>query len=319
MKSPFAVPSEKTTRVSPGQVQALLNLYQQDLYTGVLNFSVKGVTEEFYGLTYLEGKPISLYHGTDDGINWLPGENKSALYTKSQMEMWLVPLSPPCLPAIHTILEQAQQAQTQEISTTDVNKHLEILRVQEEPQLILLQWPSATGFTFLPGAGIPNRMFYFIKHDHTTGQAIAMPGMPRWYEPNCRLTRFAASPASLSWETNKLLLAFSIFFEQLMVRYDELAGATLVRRLEDHLNTFTRTHSWQISFVSRSLENSHYFSSVREMGNGYNTILQTCSKQMETVLGPKLVQDAIRGCSTRLPLPLRTALQSLETISGMRQ
>lgn len=316
MKNPFAKTNERPMRVSSGQLQAMLNLHQQDLLTGLLSFNVVGEPDEYFALIYVEGKPVLLYHAKGQEITRLPGENRGILYAKGQLDMWLMPLSARCVPAIQIVLEQAAQASPRDMTTAEIPSYLDKLNTLPDPQLVMMQWPSATGFVVLPGSNLTGRQILFIRHEQNNLQtASVLPSLPRWAEPSCLVTQLKASPDIMAWQTNLLGMAFAQFVEQFLTRYEELVGDSLRRRLEENLNTLTRLRAWQINFIARSVDDTHYFPTLKDMSDGYNTLLQACTRQMDSVVGPKLVRDAIMSSSRRLPQPMLHALNSVEAIT----
>ena len=302
---PFSSFSESSRRLSPGQLQAMLSIYQQDLLTGLIRLTSSQKPEESVILIYVDGSVVGIYQKSALGIVCHPVETKNMILPKIDVDLHAYQFSSAFVRPLLAIFEQQQIVSSQQIPTESVLGTIAQIGKNPEAALIHVRWPNAESFILLPGYGLPARQQLFWSQN----QVMIMPNLARWTEAECLLTAYTGDAAGKAWGEIYLILAYDFLYERVFSRYDELAGESLVRRLEDQLTAASRTQAWKIAFFSRTVEDTHFFLSQDERVNAYRILLQAGQRQMKAVVGEKLFVEAVQSAYSELPSIFKTALQ----------
>lgn len=310
---PFSVSSSETPRrVSPGQLQALLSVYQQDSLTGLVYLTSTGNKQETVVLFYVNGQLLCLYQCQADGYIRHEAQARNAVLPKSEMDLQSFRVEAHFIRPLQGIFENAKSDAGKTISTPSVPGAIQELEKSPEPLLAHFRWPSADGFSLIPGNGLASRQFMFWSQD----QVSSIPNFSRWPEPECTLTTYHSNAESRAWRENYMVLGFDFLYENIFKRYDELVGANMVARLEDQLNSISRTQGWQIGFYAQRLQDTQFFASMSDMRIAYRTLLLAGQRHISGVVGEKLFEQSIVLAAGSLPSVLRATLQSENILSS---
>lgn len=302
---PFNSFSEPARRVSQGQLQALLSIYQQDSLTGIVQLTPVQSTGEFFVLLYVEGKLFRLYQHLSKGyVRHDETHAWNAILPSKDMDLLSHQFSPRFIRPLQVIFEAAKTGDTSKVATQAVIEKIQMLEKKPNPLLAHFHWPSADGFALIPGNGLPSRQLLFWSPNHSSG----IPNFTRWPETECTLTTYEVNAASTAWHENCLALGLDYLYEQIFIRYDELVGSSMVSRLEEQLNTVSRMQGWKISFTGHTLNDTHFFSSMSDMRIAYRTLLMSGQRHISSVVGEKLFEESARAGFISLPPVLQTTL-----------
>ena len=302
---PFNSSSESARRVSPGQLQALLSIYQQDARTGMVHLSSPQNKNDFFVLLYVDGQAIRFYQHQSKGYVRHDMLAKNSILPKSELDLQEYEFSARFIRPLQGIFEQTKIEQPVKISTQSILDIIQKLEKGSEPVVAHFHWPSAEGFSLIPGNGLPSRQSMFWSQN----QPSVMPNFIRWPEPECTLTTYSGNAESNAWHENYLMLGFDFLYEQIFSRYDELVGASMVTRLENQLNAVARLQGWKISFSGRILDDTQFFSSAGDMRIAYRTLLLTGQQHISSVVGERLFEESLLIAIGALPSILRSTLQ----------
>jgi hypothetical protein len=309
---PFIVSSsESPRRVSPGQLQALLSVYQQDLLTGLVYLTPAANKREALVLFYVQGQLLCLYQRQPDGYKRHEAQARNVVLPKNEMDLQSFQVETHFIRPLQGIFENAKTEAGKTIATPSVPDTIRELEKSPEPLLAHFRWPGADGFSLIPGNGLTSRQFMFWSQD----QASSIPNFARWPEPECTLTTYRGNVESRAWRENYLVLGFDFLYENIFNRYDELAGSNMVTRLEEQLNSISRTQGWQIGFFGHRLQDTHFFNSLSDMRIAYRTLLMAGQRHISGVVGEKLFEQSIALAAGSLPSVLRATLQSENILS----
>lgn len=310
---PFsASSSESPRRVSPGQLQALLSGYQQDLLTGLVYLTSARSKQEAVVLFYVNGQLLCLYQRQADGYIRHESQARNAVLPKHDVDLQFFRVETHFIRPMQGIFENAKSEAAKTIATPSVPEKIQELEKSPEPLLAHFRWPGADGFSLIPGNGLTSRQFMFWSQD----QVSSIPNFARWPEPECALTTYRGNAESRAWRENYLVLGFDFLYENIFKRYDELVGANMVARLEEQLNAISRMQGWQIGFYGHRLQDTHFFSSLSDMRIAYRTLLMAGQRHISGVVGEKLFDQSVALAAGSLPSVLRTALQSENVLSS---
>jgi len=303
---PFNSTTEPPSRVSPGQLQALLSIYQQDSLTGMVRLTPARGNGEFFVLLYVDGQNISLYHHLPEGYVRHEVQSRNTVLPKGDLDLSAHQFSPRFIRPLQGMFEKASSKQAGQIKTQSVIETIKKLEQNPEPLLAHLHWPGADGFVFIPGLGFPSRQLLFWSPDHASG----IPNFARWPEPECTLTTYGGSMDSKAWRENYLMLGLDFLYEQIFSRYNDLVGSGMANRLEDHLNSVARMQGWKISFSGHTLDDVHFFTSLSDMRIAYRTLFMAGQRHISSVVGEKLFEESARAALVALPTVLKTTIEN---------
>ena len=282
----------ESRQASAGQIQAELNLFRQDLSSGVFEIVYAG--GEKYYLFFSEGQLIDCYKRDPGEIARMEYLNPGTFFAgKGDAHLRICNMSPRFFRHLKTLIHHFASGEEQNLQTDQVMAVIDKMKVEPSPLLIHVQWSTAEGFTFIPGKGLPAREFLFLNQSQSHGNNPGMTVLSRWPEPECLLTVYKSDDALGIWKENFLFLGFSIIFEKLILRYDELVGKTLVTRLENNLNASARGQSVGIFFADKSVDDAHSFISLSDASAAYRSLFKLASQQMSAVVGPRLISQAV--------------------------
>lgn len=302
----FNASAEAPRRVSPGQLQALLSVYQQDLLTGLVRLSLPQSKEDFVILLYAEGQIIRLYQHLAHGYVRHEPISRNAILPKVDADLQAYQFPARFLRPLQGLFEQTRVIdETLTVSTPNVVDTVRRLEKSAEPLLAHFHWPNADGFVLVPGNGLTSRQLMFWS----PGQPTTVPNFFRWGEPECTLTTYAGNMESKAWRENYLMMGLDFLYEKIFQRYDDLVGASMVSRLEEQLNSVSRMQGWKISFAGRALEDNHFFSSLGDMRIAYRSLLLAGQRHISAVVGERLFEETLFGAVNTLSPTLRTTLQ----------
>lgn len=238
--------------VSAGQLQAELNMFRQDLSTGLVEIAYPG--SDTYHIIFTEGRPNEIYQHGPGRVQRLDSINPHTFFAnKGEASLRICPVPLRFFRAIKTILAFTADDQQIVTQTPDVIAQLAVLQKTPEPVFIQITWPSSEGFVFLPGNNWPAREFLFISEGQARDNNPGVTIISRWPERECTFHIYRWNPAITTWHENNLFIGFSTIFEKILERYDELAGRALVTRLENDLNTTSRNLSIKLLFLAKPL------------------------------------------------------------------
>jgi hypothetical protein len=308
----FAASSEPLHRVSPGQLQALLSMYQQDLLTGLIQLSSPKNKQEDIVIFYVNGQIICLYQHHVDGYVRHEAHSKNAILPKSEVELQPYQIAAHFIRPLQGMFEKPKTGQSRNVATPSVPDVIEELEKSSEPLLAHFHWPSADGFSLIPGNGLASRQLMFWSQNQTA----PIPNFMRWSEPECVLTTYRGSTESRAWRENYMMLGLDFLYERIFKRYDELVGSSMVDRLEEQLNAVSRMQGWQISFSGHRLQDTHFFASFSDMRIAYRTLLMTGQHHISDVVGEKLFEQSVIAAARTLPSELRAILEGENILSN---
>jgi hypothetical protein len=303
---PLLTPStESATRVSPGQLQALLSIYHQDSLTGLVRVTpVQESSGEFFVLLYVNGQPLRMYQNEAKKYTRQNAESWSATLPQIEMDLQSYQFSAHFIRPLQIAFESNKINSAGELATQDVYKRIKELEKSPTPMLAHFEWPRADGFVLIPGGGLSSRQLLFFSPN----QPNSIPNLARWPEPTCKLSTYEIEPDNEAWRENCLMLGLDFLYEQIFNRYDELVGASMTARLQEQLNNTARIQRWRISFNGRTLEDFEFFPAMKDMSRAYRSLLMSGQNYIASVVGENLFEESARAGFTSLPQVLQNTL-----------
>ncbi len=279
-------------QVSASQIQTELNMFRQDLLGGLCQVSYP--SGETYYLFYIEGQLIDFYHDDLQQVVRLENVNPAPFFAgKGDAQLRVCTLSPRLFRHLKTLIYHPREINHLSVQTNRLMAVLDNYRKNEQPAFVHVIWPSAEGFTFLPGKGLPAREFLFLSDSQSQGSSLGVTILSRWPEAECELFYYSCDLTQEVWKENFISLGFTIVFEKLLNRYDDLVGKTLVLRLENNLSSAARSQALNIAFADKSIDDTHTFFTLSDAAAAYRSLFKLASHQMGAVVGPRLVAQAL--------------------------
>jgi hypothetical protein len=302
--------------VSSNQLQIMLKLFQQDLMNSLVEISYS--PEEKVLLLLNSGKTNCAYHCQGDTISRFPLSNLSVLLNShGDGYIRVCELAPACLRAVKTIVEQPRISNTLLSSTAALPEVIQQYQVMSEPSLLHIHWPRAEGFVFLPGNNFSPRQYAFLSEDQSSDSAAAVSMFSRWSDPECTISQYAGDSQVEIWKENNLQLGFALLVEQVIHRYEELVGRLLSSKLEDSLNRLSQTQSWNITIAESTVDDVQLFASLKDAAAAYRMIFDLASRQINTVIGMQLFNDALETGLDSLGGQLRQAVENNDLVTAL--
>ena len=301
---------------SSSQLQLMLKLSQQDLMNGVVEISYSPEEKILFLLN--AGKITCAYECKGDLISRASLPNVSALLNgRPEGAIRVCPLAPSFLRAVKTIVEQPHSSKTFPTLTAAIPNLIQECQKLPDASLLHVRWPTAEGFVFVPGNNFPARQYAFLTEGQTSDSAGAVSMFSRWSETNCSAAQYIGDPAVAIWKENNLQLGFALLIEQIMRRYEELVGHLLSRKLEDSINRFSRTQSWNILVANTAVDDVQLFDTFSDGAVAYRSIFDLASRQIAGVIGPRLFGEAMESGLDGLGAPLHQAVQDADLITAV--
>lgn len=308
---PFSAPTEASKRVTQGQLQALLSIYQQDSLTGMVHLATDHNKGDFSVLLYVAGKNISIYQHKNDGYIRHDAGSQNIILPKGDLELSSYQFSPRFIRPLQAMFEKTGSKSAGQIKTSAIAENIKKLETSPEPLLVHFHWPGADGLLFIPGLGFSSRQLLFWSADHSSG----IPNFARWPEPECTATIYTGNLESRAWRENYLMVGFDFLWEQIFSRYNELVGSGMVTRLEEQMNSMARIQGWQISFSGHTLDDTNFFSTLSDMRIAYRTLYMAGQRHIASVVGEKLFEESARAALVALPTALKNTLETENILS----
>lgn len=294
--------------VSSNQLQVMLKVFQQDLMNSLVEISYS--SEDKILLLFNSGKITCAYHCHGDTIARYPLSDLPVLLnSRNEGEIRICELAPSFLRAVKTIVEQPQSSNIISSNTTLLPGVIQQNQAVSEPSLLHIRWPRAEGFVFLPGNNFSPRQYAFLSEGQSSDSAAAVSMFSRWSEAECTVSQYAGDAESEIWKENSLQLGFALLIEQIMRRHEELVGHLLSRKLEDNLNRLSQMQSWNISIANNAVDDVQLFDSINDAAAAYRTILDLTSRQIGSVIGMRLFDEALESGLDSLSGQLRLAVE----------
>lgn len=302
--------------VSASQFQAMLRLFQQDLFSGLVEVNYS--PHEKFFIFLQDGQPAACYRYSDPGPARYEVDNLAmVLAGKGDAQIRVCPLSPRFTRALRTLIEQQDRHEIHSLQTSALAAQINEWQSAPDPSLVHIQWPSAQGFVFLPGKGFTPRQYLFVNADQASESAAAAALLSHWNETTCEVSRYPFCD-TLAWQENSLHFGFTLLAEQVVSRYEELAGGVLLRKMEDSINSMARIQSWNIAFIDKSVDDIQTFASLQQAVTVYRAIFQSVFTHTSAVIGPKLLLSSVREGIELLSPPVQVALHQNNLLGETR-
>lgn len=294
--------------VSSTQLQIMLKLFQQDLMNGMVEISYSPADKILLLLN--GGKITCAYHCEGDLITRCPLSNLSVLLnSRSEGQIRVCQLAPAFLRAVKTVVEQPHSSNILSSSTPELPGIIRQYQAMPEPSLLHILWPQAEGFVFLPGNNFSPRQYAFLSEGQSSDSAGAVSMFSRWSETECTISQYAGDPGREVWQENNLQLGFALLIEEIMRRHEELVGHLLSRKLEDNLNRLSQTQSWNITIAATTVDDVQIFDSLSDATAAYRAIFDLAARQINTVIGARLFNEALETGLDGLGGQIRQAVE----------
>jgi hypothetical protein len=314
--SPAAVAQ---TSISAGQLPAVLQHYQSDLQTGLVDLSYPNDRRDH--LLFVRGDLVNVYREAENQIERLDPSSWNETLSNSQPAVLLraLALTPQAVRIVKILIEQGQDKRN--VSTTRLPLEAQFKSWVEHPvpALAQIRWPSAEALALLPGEGIQPRYTLFVAADqilHSTGNLMALYG---WKEPYRSAVLFSSQPSTVAWTEYLLHYSFSWLVTHLLERFEELTGHLLLNNMLREINFTTTAHGWSVQFHRSSITDQTIFPSPSAAAKVYSRLLEIVFGQIEAVLGLDLLNLLVRESVSRLSRPCRVILNEylmIEVPSG---
>jgi hypothetical protein len=316
MKSLFDGIYPQKRLVSSSQLQAMLNLFQQDLMNGLVEILYS--SDDQVLLLLSSGKITSAYHCHGDTIaRHSLSDLPVLLNSRNEGHIRVCELAPSFLRAVKTIIEQPQSSDALSSNTPALPEIIQQKQAMAQPSLLHIHWPHAEGFVFLPGNGFSPRQYAFLSEGQSSDSAAAVSMFSRWSETECTISRYTGDSESEIWKENSLQLGFALLVEQVMRRHEELVGHLLSRKLEDNLNRLSQMQSWNISIANNAVDDVQLFDSINDAAAAYRAILDLASRQISLVIGTRLFNEAVESSLDGLGGQLQLAVERNNLLTAL--
>lgn len=151
--------------------------------------------------------------------------------------------------------------------------------------LVAISAETCEGLFYLHNGHILEPESIFV-YQHNLQNQIPCP--PQSYPWKVRLRTPRAE--TLAWQSLRLRLGVSQWFQHLLNRYQNMVGQSLTRMLTHNLAQMTREWTWEIHPENNTLNDRHFFPRPSVAAEAYRTLLMNVGEHVGIILGNRLAQ-----------------------------
>ena len=278
--------------ISTGFVNALIQRHRQELFTGVMITNYP--SGEIFASIFCEGDHLELCQCLEESNLNIPRQNWQTELGRPDANASLLPLSVEGLRVVQLFLETVpESAERFSFSSFELPGQLKRWSSMKEGSLVLLgsnQFTSivaASGFddSTLECVDVINGAAHYVSRNLSS--RVFFPG------GEYKVTRYLCSNKQDTWRENELRLAFNIFVQNLIARFQELAGRILTERLCNQLSIWSSGRGWNISIGSHNVSNRQFFMSLGQAVRAYHGIIKRFQEESQLAIGPRLAENLL--------------------------
>lgn len=293
--------------VPASHLQVMLNTYQQDWLTGIVQIAWASANERLF-LLLASGTITNAYLVTGETSTPIsPSDLKSRISAETLIVHTLA-LPPEGLHTVKSLLEWHPPVESLNIEPHDLEGQLNAWSVQGIAGVAHIAWPDAEGFVLLSGENPPNHAVYTTEKHVETGTAGLYAIYAHAVSP-CTLTRYAA-PADYVTKRQDLALlqrTFGSLISAVLQRYTELVGRYMTQMLILELNTHAHASGWKVSITDTGIADAHASEEPEVIAQAYRSLLADLIERMAVVIGKRLAGVLVMEAS----IPLGSAAQQV--------
>jgi hypothetical protein len=309
MSKLFCAPYVEQNATSARQIQSILQMYRQDLLTGVMITGYPTGEELFF--LFAKGRGIAIYSVSAVKVErYQPSSVSGLIADRGDGNIRTLPLSPQTLRLAKILIEQNDRGETRTAKTSEIQPLLLEWGKLPQPSLVHIRWAEAEGAVLLPGNGAEPDHSFFITHGSVLEQQKAYKEFAHWHEPACVLFRLQDDGQMAAWQDYDLHSAFGAMAEQVLARYQNFVGRSFLNKLAEDVNTLSRNRGWNIASFGDTISDQQIFDQLTDAVDAYQAIFRIMLEQITAVVGPKLTKSVLQEARGHLGQNLREALVS---------
>jgi len=301
--------------VTPGTLSALIQLQRQELLTGLMAIAYPG--EEQALLLFNLGAPFSLYYLADGIWRKIPSTHWNDIFSLSDGEAVILPLSGNSLRLLLLALESSTQPREElSLRPAALVTYIETLKRQDGVSLLRVRDDDFQGIAVFPGLKLPVQDVVLFSEN---GTQVDAAGLARLTSTGDRLIRvsktdFDELPAML--QEYALRVVFLSLVQAALKRFDEMAGDTLTDSLGLELNQYASHQGWQIQFFGKHISHRQFFMELGEATTVYRSLYKLMRHFLQRVVGAPLASSVTSEGVGHLPSSYREIFERQNFIVG---
>ncbi len=307
---PFVNPEELL--ISEANLKGLLKKQSQIHLTGLIQ--IECPQEKRLSLLFVLGEAVNVYLSSADESRKFPLERYATVLGNTQNKARILKLPLEGIRLSKMMLETSRQVGTFQIQTADFVRRFDGWSTSPETIIVLARWPRAEAILVFPGNSAPVQPILFSRNGHISTELDAMAEIHAWKEPTCSIMIFSMGEDTDAWQEYHLHLIFIRLAEQILTRYNEIAGTILVSVLNQEIDDETLRRGWRISCVGNGIHDHHIFSSPQEAGQAYHILSRFILKHLNLVLGSKIAASILREVTDGLDQESRALLEEYQLL-----
>lgn len=294
--------------VPVSRLQAMLNTYQQDWLTGVVQIAWAADTRTL--LLLVDGKIVSAYLLTEETRKAISPSDLSAHMSAETLTVRALTLPREGVHTVKSLLEWYPPAEIASVETSALEGQLNAWSTREIPGVVHLIWPDAKGFVMLPGNTPPEQALFMTERRVEYGRA-GLDAIHSHSEGPCTLAYYMA-PADIAAmrEVSLLQKAFDSLVNAVIQRYTEIVGSHMARALILDLNAHTHASGWNIRLSTTGVADDQEFRNPDAAAQAYRSLLNDLMAHMAIVIGKRLAGALVLEASIQLGSAVQKAIQT---------
>ncbi len=299
--------TQSIVRVS--RLQAMLNTYQQDWLTGVVQIAWAADTRAL--LLFVDGKIVSAYLLTEETRKAISPSDLSAHMSAETLTVRALTLPREGVHTVESLLEWYPPAEIASVETSALEGQLNAWSTREIPGVVHLIWPDAEGFVMLPGNTPPEQALFMTERrvEHGRAGLAAIHSHP---EGPCTLAYYMAPAdiAAMRGEVSLLQKAFDSLVNAVIQRYTEIVGSHMARALILELNAHAHASGWNVRLSTTGVADAQEFGNPDAAAQVYRSLLNDLIEHMAIVIGKRLAGALVLEASIQLGSAAQKAIQT---------
>jgi hypothetical protein len=292
MKHLFPSASATEISASAAQVQALIQMFRQDLMTGLIDINY--LPDKQLIFLFTEGKIATTYLLTSLDWKRLQPLEWNALVSNITGTVRTLQLPREGLRVSKILIESDTPIRTFTTQTSDLKKHVEEWTAYPHNGPIHLRWSQAEAVMLFPGYNPAAQPALFVNNEQAICGTDAFRNILNWHETQCEASVYSGDQASEAFEEYLLQRTFTGTVQKVIRRYNELAGRSLVNALGQEITTAARGQGWHIQSSDGTVTDAEIFSSIQNQASAYRMIAGLCLSRIEDVMGSKITTSIVQ-------------------------
>jgi hypothetical protein len=304
----FSSASIEEIPVVRDQFSAMLQTYQKDLQTGLIEVSHLG--KPYFDLLFVRGQTVNIFKRNDQTERvQLPVLLEHFSAPEATASLRAISLTPQAIRLAKILLEQVDTAPAVETATHALEAKIDKWRALPFPGLVHVRWPGAEALALLTGSGRPTRHTLFIAPNQILHSAGGMTALYGWKEKDCSVIYYSSESQTQAWQEYLLHYSFVWMSGHLLSRLEELAGRLPLNSVLRETNFSATAHGLTISFVPGNVIDQSVFASTDESVQAYRRLMEQVLSHAESIVGAELLRALVQESTMRMQPAYRHVFQ----------